>query len=105
MKKYKKSEIEFDISSLKKKMRRFKIVSSLLVLATIITFAVFYYVFFSNDPKPKSVIWPEYDHTKPYNPFSDKTPNGSVTVGDPMYTAPINIENGNKPTPFPGMYD
>ena len=101
MKKYKKSEIEFDISSLKKKMRRFKIVSSLLVLATIITFAVFYYVFFSNDPKPNTVVWPEYDHTKPFNPYSDKNPNQSITVGDPAYDPGL-IDNTNSPTPFPG---
>jgi len=89
----------------KKQFKRFKISSSLLIAAIIVGFAIFLYLFFSKPERPATVIWPEYDHTQPYNPFSDKTPNGSVTVGDPMYTAPINIENGNKPTPFPGMYD
>ena len=88
----------------KNEFKRFKISSSLLIAAIIVGFAIFLYLFFSKPERPATVIWPEYDHTQPYNPFSDKTPNGSVTVGDPMYTAPI-IENGNKPTPFPGMYD
>ena len=89
----------------KKEFKRFKILSSLFIASIIVGLAIFLYLFFSKPERPATVIWPEYDHTQPYNPFSDKTPNGSVTVGDPMYTAPINIENGNKPTPFPGMYD
>ena len=88
-----------------KESRRFKILSNFLITAIIIGFAILLYLFFSKPERPATVIWPEYDHTRPYNPFSDKNPNGSVTVGDPMYTDPINIENGNKPTPFPGMYD
>lgn len=54
-------------------------------------------------PKLK-VVWPEYDHTKPYNPFSDKNPKDSITVGDPTNTDVI-VVNPAKPTPFPGMYD
>lgn len=50
------------------------------------------------------VVWPEYDHTKPYNPFSDKNPNDSVTVGDPTYTDII-FGKPSKPSPFSGMYD
>lgn len=88
-----------------KESKRFTILSSLLITAIIVGFAIFLYLFFSKPERPATVVWPEYDYTQQYNPFSDKNPNGSVTVGDPMYTAPINIENGNKPTQFPGMYD
>ena len=89
----------------KKEFKRFKISSSLLITAIVVGFAIFLYLFFSKPERPATVVWPEYDHAQQYNPFSDKTPNGSVTVGDPMYTAPINADNGNKPTPFQGMYD
>jgi hypothetical protein len=89
----------------KKEFKRFKISSSLLITAIVVGFAIFLYLFFSKPERPATVVWPEYDHAQQYNPFSDKTPNGSVTVGDPMYTAPINADNGNKPTPFTGMYD
>jgi hypothetical protein len=50
------------------------------------------------------VVWPEYDHTKPYNPFSNKNPNDSVTVGDPTY-ADVIVRSPVNPTPFTGMYD
>lgn len=89
----------------KKEFKRFKISSNLLITAIIIGFAIFLYLFFSKPERPAAVIWPKYDHTQKYNPFSDKNPNGSVTVLDPMYTAPINIDNGNKPVQFQGMYD
>ena len=84
-----------------KKFKRFKISSSLLIAAIIVGFAIFLYLFFSKPERPATVIWPEYDYTQQYNPFSDKNPNGSVTVGEPMYTAPINIENGNKSNTIP----
>lgn len=96
---------DVDHEKFKKECKRFKISSSLLIAAIIVGFAVFLYLFFSKPERPAKVIWPEYDYAQQYNPFSDKTPNGSVTVGDPMYTAPINADNGNKPTPFTGMYD
>ena len=86
-------ENDVEHEKFKNEFKRFKISSSLLIAATIVGFAVFLYLFFSKPERPATVIWPEYDYTQQYNPFSDKNPNGSVTVGDPMYTAPINIEN------------
>jgi hypothetical protein len=100
-----KHDNDVEHEKLKKEFKRFKISSIFLITAIIIGFAVFLYLFFSKPERPATVIWPEYDHTQQYNPFNDKNPNGSVTVGDPMYTAPINADNGNKPTPFTGMYD
>jgi len=85
----------------KKEFKRFKILSNLLIAAIIVGFAIFLYLFFSKPERPATVIWPEYDHTKPFNPFSDKNPNQSITVGDPAYDSGL-IDNTNSPTPFPG---
>jgi len=85
----------------KKEIKRFKILSNSLIAAIIVAFAVFLYLFFSKPERPATVTWPEYDYTKPYNPFSDKNPNQSITVGDPAYDSGL-IDNTNSPTPFPG---
>lgn len=86
----------------KKEIKRFKILSNSLIAAIIVAFAVFLYLFFSKPERPAAVIWPEYDYTKPYNPFSDKNPNQSITVGDPTYGLGL-IDNTVPPTPFPGV--
>lgn len=80
--------------------RLFKII----VYTWIVLSIVFAYFIFSKPQKMGAVEWPVYDHTKPYNPFSDKNPIGTVTVGDPTYDTGL-IDNTASPTPFPGMYD
>lgn len=86
----------------KKEFKRFKIFSNFIIATIIVAFAVFLYLFFSKPERPATVIWPEYDYTKPYNPFSDKNPNQSITVGDPAYDLGL-IDNTVPPTPFPGV--
>lgn len=100
------NKFEFDNDNahekFKKEIKRFKVLSNFLIAATIVAFAVFLYLFFSKPERPATVIWPEYDYTKQYNPFSDKNPNQSITVGDPAYDLGL-IDNTVPPTPFPGV--
>lgn len=60
------------------------------------------YLWLSKPISPKVIIWPEYDHTQPFNPYSDNNPVDSIAVGNPVLGGGA-VSNPSKPTPFPGM--
>lgn len=61
-----------------------------------------FYLWVSKPITPILIVWPEYDHTQPFNPYSDNNPVDSIAVGNPVLGGGA-VSNPSKPTPFPGM--
>lgn len=93
------ADLKADFTRNAKMLKRFRnVFFAVVAILCLVSFCLW----FIKPTSPTLPVWPEYDHTQPFNPYSDNNPVDSITVGNPVLGGGA-VSNPSKPTPFPGM--